>query len=310
MILTKRFVIVVINAMIGYQLGNLTIVPKCRPNHNGATVNVASKRKLFFIAILRSDFSTGKFRQKVFRFNSEKYTKIRQTSRDHLWNMAEELFDYAWRCQVYQGKSTQWVKHSQFEWRQWQCLSATEKIISVTVLYVQKLDIRVWFLSQNRKGSSVKITEIFLPIFIHEPRRKMTIVMSTLIILSSFLTDLIQISRRQSVRLVMVKMMTIILNQAWIIVWAALGWSSRVVYCLTLAHTYTHASRTWWVDMKTLKLDGAFGVTRATYAPLRLKRKIFSIITFKRIAPMSAVWAIMYLTWELFTIQTNDRHIR
>ena len=76
MILTKRLVLVVINAMIGYQLGNLTVVPKCPQNH-GATVHVASKRKLFFIAILRSDFLTVDTSTKSF---FTLYLKVRQST--------------------------------------------------------------------------------------------------------------------------------------------------------------------------------------------------------------------------------------
>ena len=58
MILTKRFVIIFINTMIGYQLGNLVLIKRCTTDGNNYTQPMATKRKLFFIAILRTSFWT------------------------------------------------------------------------------------------------------------------------------------------------------------------------------------------------------------------------------------------------------------
>ena len=43
MILTKRFVIIFINTMIGYQLGNLVLVKRCTTDGTNYTQSMATK---------------------------------------------------------------------------------------------------------------------------------------------------------------------------------------------------------------------------------------------------------------------------
>ena len=50
MILSKRVLIVIVNALIGYQAGKYMLLPNCEKKVTFRT----PKRKLFFIAILRN----------------------------------------------------------------------------------------------------------------------------------------------------------------------------------------------------------------------------------------------------------------